>query len=444
MNGLTVGFGRADITPKKPIHLSGYGNDTLRLSEQVLDPLYVTCLAFTDGEGSTALLFAADLLFAANWMRDEVSKAIGLSAERINISASHTHSAACVRPERYDPARLDYLSDVLTPGLIQAARQALDDRKAASMYVADVQTEHMTFVRQYLMADGSYAGPGFGSFKQPIVAHEAPADDQMQLVKFRREGGKDVVVVNFQAHGTMTGGSGKTAVSADYIGAMRGKVEGELDCLFAYFNGACGDLTPTSRIEDEQRFTNDQYIQYGQTLADYAIAASAQCRPVKTGRVQVKRLPLEVEVDHSLDHLKEVAQPICAQWKATGDFAKCTAMSREAGLHSIYHAESILDKLSLGKTYDLELNALSIGDVAFAVASYEMYAVNGMQLKAASPYQMTVVATCANEYRSYLPSALAFEHGGYTVDRCRFIPGTAERMVDEFGAMLNELHSKEG
>lgn len=100
----------------------------------------------------------------------------------------------------------------------------------------------------------------------------------------------------------------------------------------------------------------------------------------------------------------------------------------------------MLDKLALGKTYDIELNVVSIGDVTFAVAPYEMYASNGMHLKAASPYKMTVVATCSNEYRSYLPSAVACLHGGYTVDRCRFIPGTAERMVDEFLMMLHHMH----
>lgn len=101
---------------------------------------------------------------------------------------------------------------------------------------------------------------------------------------------------------------------------MRAKVEQESGCLFAYFNGACGDMTPVSRIEGEGRFTNAEYLQHGQTMADYTLAADGW-QQVEAGPVQVKRLKLDIEVDHSLDHLEEIARPICAEWKATGDFA---------------------------------------------------------------------------------------------------------------------------
>ena len=115
-------------------------------------------------------------------------------------------------------------------------------------------------------------------------------------------------------------------------------------------------------------------------------------------------------------------------------------MAQQVGLNSIYHVQSVLDKLALGKTFDIEIGAISIGDVAFAIAPYEMFDTNGMQIKERSPHEMTIVATCANEYRSYVPSALHFEHGGYSVDRCRFIPGTGERLAQEYVAMLEELH----
>lgn len=435
---LKIGYGRAEITPPESVHMSGFGNDTLKFSGQVLDPLFVTCLAFSDESEEITLLFASDTLSGANWMREVVSRELGIPEERINVSGSHTHAGPCVRPERINADKLWYL-DFMGERLVEAARQAIADRKPTTISVASVQTERMNFVRQYLMADGSYAGPGFGNFKQPIVAHESEADHELQLVKFTREGGKDVILANFQAHQTMTSGSRRTDLSADSCGAMRVKMERELDCHFIYFAGASGNVTPNSRIEGEGKFVSEQYVEHGEALADYAIAAEGTYRPVKAGEIRSKRMKLDLPVDHSLDHLESIARGIRDEWKRTGDGLLCSKLSHEAGLNSVYHAESIIDKLELGETYDLELNVMSIGELGFVMPDYEMYDTNGMFIKEHSPFEMTIVATCSNDYRSYLPSALAFEHGGYTVDRCRFKPGIGEEVARQYVTELNNL-----
>ena len=44
--GLHVGFGQADITPEFGVPLGGYGNVESRLAANLLDKLYVSCLAF--------------------------------------------------------------------------------------------------------------------------------------------------------------------------------------------------------------------------------------------------------------------------------------------------------------------------------------------------------------------------------------------------------------
>jgi len=440
MSAIQVGFGRAEITPKHSVPMTGYGNEAHRYSQNVLDPLYATCLAFTDEEGNTALLYALDLLCCWNQMREMAAADLGFPVECVNLSANHTHGGPLTNIERGFAETEAYVFGELREGLAQAGKQALADRKNAQMYITDTHTERMNFVRRYLMEDGTYSGPGFGNANQPIVRHETEADNRMQLVKFVREGGKDIIIANFQVHQTMTGGGGKYDISADSSGAMRVKMERELDCYFAYFTGACGNVTPGSRIEGEARFSNDLYKEHGQTLADYAIAVNDTYRPVKTGKVQCKRLVQEFEVDHSLDYLKDIAGEIRTKWKETGDRAMCHELCKQAGLHSVYHAESVIDKLVLGKTLSLDLNVVSLGDVAFAVVPYEMYDTNGVQVKTESPFEMTVVATCSNEYRSYIPSAMAFGHGGYSVDRCRFVPGTGERAADKFVTMLKELH----
>ena len=94
---LQVGYGRVDITPKESIPLGGYGNSSTRLSTGYLDPLYMSCIAFTDSNDNTILLFSQDLLGAnAKWTRPArqmISAATGIPENNISFSGSHTHSA---------------------------------------------------------------------------------------------------------------------------------------------------------------------------------------------------------------------------------------------------------------------------------------------------------------------------------------------------------------
>jgi hypothetical protein len=327
----------------------------------------------------------------------------------------------------------------MTDGLIAAAQQALTDRKPAQMYITETRTTGLNYVRHYLMEDGTYAGPNFGNWNQRIVGHETEADNQMQLVKFVCEGGKDIILANYSVHMTSTGGMAKHNISADSVGAMRAKMERDLNCRFAFFNGAAGNINPTSEMPTE--ISLHDHVDHGRALAAYAIRAKDTFQRVSTGAVKCKSLSLDIEADHRLDYMEDIARSIVEVWKATGDRERCNEMCARHGLNSVYHAESVLDKLVLGKTLNIELNVVSVGDVAFAVMPYEMFDTNAMDIKENSPCKMTVIAACAKEVRSYIPSALGFAHGGYSADRCRFVPGTGERLARECISMLEELQS---
>ena len=60
----TAGYARRCITPDYQVCITGYGDDERRFSQGVVDNIYLTCLAVTDGE-DTVLLYTADLLSLA-------------------------------------------------------------------------------------------------------------------------------------------------------------------------------------------------------------------------------------------------------------------------------------------------------------------------------------------------------------------------------------------
>ena len=226
---------------------------------------------------------------------------------------------------------------------------------------------------------------------------------------------------------------------------MRNRIEQVLGCHFAYFTGAAGNIDPTTRIAAEQ--VASDYMEHGQLLADYAIRAEGSYRQVPAGPVHTLQRVKSYPVDHSLDHLADQARLIMEQWKTPADSTRCTLLAREHGMNSVYHAEHVLKKAECGAEIDIELNAVSIGSVAFAVANYEMFDVNATQIRTGSPFEMTFVLTSANlgEYHGYMyiPSQMGFDHGGYSADTCAFLPGTGEKLVQEYVHMLYELYHPE-
>ena len=94
--GLQVGFARANITPEDSVPLGGYGNTSTRMSEGMLDYIYTSAIAISDGE-NTVVIIENDLTAAVSTVlgkvRDKVSEKAGIPRENIMAAVDHVHSA---------------------------------------------------------------------------------------------------------------------------------------------------------------------------------------------------------------------------------------------------------------------------------------------------------------------------------------------------------------
>ena len=133
-------------------------------------------------------------------------------------------------------AVMNYIA-LLLENVTAAAKDALADRKPAQMHTAFTRPENCTFVRHYVLTDGSYIAYTGATLPEGETwhGHATAADDRLQLVKFTREGGKDVVLVNFQAHPCAE--IEKTAVTSDYPGALRNYLRENADCEAMFIQG---------------------------------------------------------------------------------------------------------------------------------------------------------------------------------------------------------------
>lgn len=436
----SVGFGKADFTPDQPVGLAGYGRTDLRISNGVISYLYAICVAITDAEGETVLLYSLDLGspgYALKYLTD-VSKATGVPEDHIVMAATHTHSAPDYGAKT--PGSSAALLK-LQKALIKAGEAAMADRKPAQMLGGSVQVTGMNFVRHYLCNDGTYYGDGFGSSASGLKAHATEADGQLQVVRFVREGGKDIYLTNFQCHPHQTGGSDKHDISSDVVGEYRTALEKDLGVEVIYFSGAGGNLNSHSRIPEEQ--ATQDFKAWGRRLAEYV--KKIEFRPLQTGSVQAVSGEFRGEVDHSTDQWAEICHELRTAWdqgQIDTKELKELGLTYGISLNSPYHAGAIYTRSTLGETEGFPIYAFAFGDVGFVAAPYEMFDTNGVCIKEHSPFAMTVIATQANGGNGYFPSDFTFTYGSYETDTTKYVQGTAEVLADQFVELLAQLKSE--
>lgn len=436
MEGLNVGFGRETITPDFSVGLGGYSDNETRKSESVLDYIYATCIAVTEGD-QTILIYTLDSLAAAQTtvdkVRDLVSPATGVPADHIYVLATHTHSA----PSLFNSGDEDAQYEALFYNAIQVAgEQAMADRAPATMSVGTTTIEGMNFIRHYLLENGTYAGPSFGDFNSaPIKEHVGTNDPRMNLLKFDRtdESKQDIVMMNWQAHPASAGTNGYNNISADFIGGLRSKFERETKMLLAYFTGASGNQVVNSKILSEKHQFKPK--QYGEELAKHAIEALPKLQSVEGTAIKTTTFNFDAEIDHSWDNMLSQANEIYDLWKAT-DLDTGNAAAKKYDFTSVYQARAIRTRAAKPATETMVLNSFSIGNVGFVTGVYEMFSEQGIYIRDNSPFPVTFVLTGNS---GYIPTAAAYDYRSYESDTGMYAKGTAEKLAEKYVEMLNGL-----
>lgn len=446
---LYAGFGRQNITPDFSVPLAGYGATHKRMSTHILSEIFATCIAFRQG-GETVLLFSQDLIRCnPKWtaaLRTRLETKTGIAKHCIHICSTHTHSApdvlsdlSCIT-EDYKVLYLEALE--------AAAAAALEDLSPATLYGTSTQTEGMNFVRHYLLENGTYAGPNFGDFKSaPIVDHAAPNDPELLMVKLERQKKPGILMVNFQAHPTSTGGGAKTNLSADFVGVTRDNMEAATGMHFAYFTGSAGNQVMGSKIaaerdhmtaEQYRDFGGSNYQVYGWRLAQYILKALPGLTKLASHSIASATLEFEYALNREDLHLLEQAKEMRRIWNEEG-MAAAKAYGVPLGISSVYHAGAIISRQNRAETGTMELSAVRIGDMAFVTMPFESFAAQGMYVKEHSPFPMTMIFSCANAGWNYIPTKQAYDYGCYESFTSYFAKGAGEAVSEKLTEMLNTL-----
>lgn len=439
-----VGYARTNISPMAPVPLSGFGTNATRISERIMDELYASCLAFTDAEGNTALVYSLDLQRPQEEVIEEIRQAVtaatGMAGDKILLCSTHTHST----PDLYDTANPNILAyrKLLQDRCAEAAVAALADRKPATFEVGSRDTERLNFVKHYKQANGNFVGDNFGVQKEsPIVAHASKPYTRLHVIRITREGCKDLIIANFRSHPTMTGGGAKKEVSSDFVGPYRDSMERQKNCDFVFFQGACGNINPRSRIQEEN-LTRDYYA-YGGLLAEATIKTlNNNMAPVQTGKLQTRQIKYMGKIDHSRDHQVDEAKEVTDYWHSSGyDRPGTMELCKKYDFSSVFHAMAVLGKAKLGEKECVELDVLTIGDsMAFVTAPGELWDSVSKVMEARSPFPMSMTLGYANGDRKYFPHGVGYTYRSYESDYARLAMGTSDEIIDLWIETLKEFY----
>ncbi len=431
LSGFSIGWYRGDITPTEPVPLDGMGNDAGRMDNwEIKTPLQagVTVIADETGIENAIILVSVDTLFIQKELSDNLAQAIsdatGVPKNRIFFSASHSHCAVA-HDEPYEQTR-NYLEDLYT-NVTSYAVQAVEDLAPATIQTASIDVIatdglSLTASRRNIGDDGNAYSKVDGNVPSG-AERESATDPQMQLIRFIREDKTDLVLSNYQTHGTGWGSATDGFVSADTWYYFRNTLEASMeDTACTFFLGASGNLSQSnnSLIAKFQSVDGNTYKAYnylgidkclegmGALLTSYALYAfDNYAEDVQPGALRVINTTFETEDRYKAD--KQTYKQI-----------------------------------------DMDLNAIAIGDsIAFITAPYEMYHENGQQIKAYAQtlgFDTCFILTNSMGENKYIASNNAFENDStdgkltsFGVRTCRFKQGTAEALIDQFADMLAQI-----
>lgn len=425
-DAFSVGYARHEI-PCSPPHPSQSGDLT-----QIHDPLQLTCTAVWDGE-KAALIMTADVLQIERSVHVKLcqtaEKKFGIPAERIILSATHTHTGLTLGNE--SPAGVRFLSSFYKefPLVIEEALRDLDEVESAFAGKSEVE-EGITFVRRYLMPDGSYKTHGDST----AVAHETEADRELRIIRFDRKTKKDVLMVNYQTHHGGAGSVYPGCISADWIHPFRESAEKELNCLFAYQSGAEGNINFVSPIPGERK-----YKTYPETIPSFIAATKSAVSEAETVKLDtihsastIAVATVRKESETRVAQAREISD-------AGNDEDKKETLVKKYGFQSEHEAGAVLKRNNvLGETEEVPLNCITFGDLAFAAFPFEQFDTSGKEVRDTSPFKMTFINSLSGGTYGYMPTKEAFPHGGYEVAVCPYTAGCAEMFVEEMQKLLNQ------
>lgn len=452
---LLAGAGTADITPEKGIQIAG-DIGRYRPVEEIREPLYAKALIIESG-GHRACFVVLDVLAISRPWADEIRNRAAaqydLDPEAVMIHVVQNHAAPAVGhffvwdrdefnlfPKEY-PWLLggdDRYNPVALEGTLRAIGQASAALQPVQIQVGRGVDGRVAFNRRFVLRDGTVKTHP-GNCNPDVLYCEGPIDPEVGVMLFMAENGKPLAaLLHHTCHPVH--GYPERWVSAGWPGAWCNGVQrlcGET-CVPLVLNGFCGNIHHRNHLDPQFK---DDYHEMGRKLTETTERILKTMSPMENPglawRLKHIRLPLrrpdekQAEADRRL--LREHPEPI---WKK--------GLEKNAAEWDWVYAATRLDLLEHCKRnpeFDYSIQVFRLGKVALVAVPGEPFVEEQLRIKLESPAAYTWMAHMSNAYVGYIPTAPAFQRGGYetrTGAGSKLIPEALTTIGD---AVLEEIQS---
>lgn len=223
-NRFSVGYGKTNITPPKPIATAAYGKRRGKPYHTVHDSIYVRAMVIDNGPVRVAIVSADLLIIPPTVTQVLPSKlaAIGFSLDNTFLGATHSHNSIGHWGEGatrfiygpYDPEVVEFLADAIVESIVQAKGHLLPSELRSGAIAIPQAVENR-------LIDGGNEDP------------------YLRALEIHRSDSSKLVLATFAAHATCLSQS-TLELSRDYPGMLVDELESR-DYDFAMFMaGAVG------------------------------------------------------------------------------------------------------------------------------------------------------------------------------------------------------------
>lgn len=443
---MKVGFSRVDVTPSMGIPIAGYYKP--RFAEGVLDPLEVNTIAISVVEKVNMLITVDHCGLKQEiiaYYKDLIAERTGIAKDAVIICATHSHTAPKIEMNSDDQKVKEYL-EIVGNKIADGAMFAIADLKPAKMGWKIGNVPNVAFVRRFRMKDGKVrTNPGIGN--PDILEPIGEVDERLNVLRFDREGGETVVLMNFGNHPDVVGGS---KISADWPGIARKRLEEVLPNVKGiFFNGAQGDVNHVN-VNAKDGDLNDLENDFDDVLRGYGHAEHI-ANVVVGGVLQVYNKVNYVDADEikyiektikvPANKAKAEDLPLAHKYSELHNAGKDDEIPFKAMELTTVVAEALrMVRLeNAPDTFEMKMTGLAIGNLAIITIPGEGFTFIGRELKKAEGWDLVLPIGLANGYEGYFPAKEAYDEGGYEARTSNFKAGVAELIVSEGLKILEEL-----
>ena len=465
---LKVGTSKADITPPIGIAHANWGSSIHQVAEGIDMPLYCNIL-YIESESSKNKIIILDLDLCIiddeidEMIRDSVISVIDVPKENIRISVSHTHAGPPYgRSDSTGGGWLTEGVDLIKPyyegfpkKISYAVKEATSSLKRCNISYGIGKSDININRRPADEKGNLFTGRNW----------EGIVDHSVDVIGFDDEHGNIIAtIVGYACHPTILGPDNRL-ISPDYPGHMRKTVEEVVGGSCIFLQGAAGNQGPIHGFVGEVEVARKA----GKILGLEASKVRMSIDPFERKEKLVEIIPAgadlgmyeDVVVNEPSDDLiinnsyvdlptlefpsHEEASEIydnaieeLNKARRLGNKDEIKKMVSNAKRANFTRRNSLRSKN--GKV-NIWIQTIKIGDIVLQGIPLEPFIEYGDRIKSLNPNKKIVLSGYTNCIHGYLPTAKAYEEGGYETGNTPLSPKSEEIIIDACDTEIKKIIS---